>query len=359
MRAAGREVRRPRAVDQLRAFGEIRVVEHLGRRDVHRARVGDVAIDVRERELHRLDLQMLRIGRIDGPVGHAHVLRDAERDQRGDALPVRRNLVDRMATEALADRLDPFRPVRAQVGLGQRAAAFARERREPRGERAFVERARPVVGERAQRLRMVRQAHALADERRAPARHEGLGEARQRVQLGHGGRPFVRDDRRHRIAALRVLDRRFEQIGERQRAELRVQRFPAGDHARHRDGVPAARRLLGDAVRILAVTPAEVVGIPRRRRDARRVQPGQPLAVPYERERVAAEPARHRLNHRDRGRGGQRRIDGVAALPPHPQPASGYDVDTTLRANTGMRVVGYGLCQSKPVMSVPPRWKLG
>ena len=30
--------------------------------------------------------------------------------------------------------------------------------------------------------------------------------------------------------------------------------------------------------------------------------------------------------------------------------ASGCDVDTTLRANTGMRVVGYGLCQLKPVI---------
>ncbi len=167
---------------------------------------------------------------------------------------------------------------------------------------------------------MTGQAHAFADERCAAARHEGVREARQALQFGNGRRPLVRDDRRHRIAALRDLDRRLEQVRERQRTELRVQRFPARDHARHRDGVPAARRLVRDAVRVLAVALAKVVDVPGGRRHARCVQPGQPLAVPHERECIAAEPARHGLDDRDRGGGGQRRVHRVAALPQHPQP---------------------------------------
>ena len=46
----------------------------------------------------------------------------------------------------------------------------------------------------------------------------------------------------HRVAALGDLDRRREQVGERQLAEALGQRDPAGDRAGHRHRVPAAHR---------------------------------------------------------------------------------------------------------------------
>ena len=59
-RRAGAEGLRALRVDQARALLQVGVVEHLRRRDRHRARLGHVAVGVGEAELHRLDLQVLR-----------------------------------------------------------------------------------------------------------------------------------------------------------------------------------------------------------------------------------------------------------------------------------------------------------
>jgi len=52
----------------------------------------------------------------------------------------------------------------------------------------------------------------------------------------------------------------------------------------------------------------------------RSIQAVQLAAIPDERERIAAEPARYGLDDRDRGGRRERRVDRVAALPQHPQP---------------------------------------
>ncbi len=165
---------------------------------------------------------------------------------------------------------------------------------------------------------MAGEAHQFAHFRRAAARHEGLREARQVLQFRHGRRPLVGDDARHRMAALGDFDGRLHQIGKRQRTEFLMQRLPARNHARHGHRVPAALGLLRETV-FLAVLALEVVDVPRRRRHARRVQAVQLRAVPHQRERIAAETARDRLDHRD-GRGRRdRRVDRIAALPQHAQ----------------------------------------
>ena len=49
-------------VDQLRTLLQVALVEQLRRRKLHRPRIGDIAVDVGERELHRLDLDVQRRG---------------------------------------------------------------------------------------------------------------------------------------------------------------------------------------------------------------------------------------------------------------------------------------------------------
>ncbi len=73
-----------------------------------RARIGDVVIDVGERELHRFDLQVLRFRAVERQLADVEFLKDAERNQRRDALPVRRDLMHGVAAIVLLDRLDPI-----------------------------------------------------------------------------------------------------------------------------------------------------------------------------------------------------------------------------------------------------------
>ena len=104
---AGAEVLGLLRIDQLGAALEVALVEHLLRRHLHEARVGDVAIDVGEGELHRLDAQMRHLGAVGIVAGDVEVLEDAERHAGGDALTRRRDLVQRRAAIGEADRIDP------------------------------------------------------------------------------------------------------------------------------------------------------------------------------------------------------------------------------------------------------------
>ena len=62
---------------------------------------------VADPELHRLDLQVQHLRAVGRKSDDVEPLEHAERDQRRDALAVRRQLVDAMAEEFHVDRLDP------------------------------------------------------------------------------------------------------------------------------------------------------------------------------------------------------------------------------------------------------------
>ncbi|MOA14222.1 hypothetical protein D3C78_1343110 [compost metagenome] len=163
----------------------------------------------------------------------------------------------------------------------------------------------------------------FADLGRAALGHEGGGVARLRLQFIGGGGPLVRHDRRHGVAALGDFDGGLKQLLERQLAQLFVQRGPAGHHARHRHGVPAALGLDGQAVGARAVLGLEVFGVPGGGRHARRVQAMQFLAVPDDGEAIAAQAARHGFDQHDRGGGRNGGVHGVAALEQHAQAGLG------------------------------------
>ena len=79
---------------------------------------------VADAELHRLDLQMQHLRAVGREADDVEPLENAERDQRRDALAVRRQLVDAMAEELDVDRVDPVASVRREV-LRRDAAAVA------------------------------------------------------------------------------------------------------------------------------------------------------------------------------------------------------------------------------------------
>ncbi len=97
------------------AASQVFLVEQIRALHAHRVGIRHVLVDVGERELHRLDLQVQAVGGIHGDRAKVEVLEYAERHLRRDALPVGRNLVQRVAAVVLGERLDPVDGVRGEV----------------------------------------------------------------------------------------------------------------------------------------------------------------------------------------------------------------------------------------------------
>jgi hypothetical protein len=140
-------------------------------------------------------------------------------DQRGDALPVGRDLVQAVAVGVDADRLDPFGREGGEVARLDRAAVRPRMRRGRGGDLATVECRAARRGDRLESACRRRKGEALADLGRAAVRQERVGPARQRAEQRRRGDPLLLDDDRDRIAALGDFDRRREQVGEGQGPE--------------------------------------------------------------------------------------------------------------------------------------------
>ena len=291
-------------VDQARAFAQVGGLEQLRRRELHVRRVTHVRLQVGEGQAHGFDLEVHARGGTDGRVFVGQVFEHAQRHQRRDALPVRRNLVHLMAAETDADRLDPFAAVRRQVRQAQGRAMRRREGadlvRQPAGVEGFTPRACDLF----ERVGLLRETPDLGHGGCAATRHEGL-ETGVRLQVADGLGPLPGDDRAHGEAVARMADRIDEQVLEGQRAETLRQRRPARHLTRHGDRVPTPRRH--------GVHALEARGVPARGRAARGVEAVQPAALPHQREAVAADAVHDRLDHRQRDGRRQRGVDGVAA----------------------------------------------
>ena len=123
-RVASAKILRLVQVYQPGALGQILRIEQLLGLHLHAARVGDVAVDVGKSQLHGLDLHVLRVNAVACQARHVKVPQNAQGDQRGDALAVGRNLMQRVAPVVLRQRLDPLGLVGRQV-RGAQAAAVA------------------------------------------------------------------------------------------------------------------------------------------------------------------------------------------------------------------------------------------
>ena len=223
-----------------------------------------------EREAHALDLCGER---------RLAEAEQAQAFQGGDPLRWRRQLADRDVPVPEPQRLDPPRLEPGEIRLVQPRAGRHRARR-----LSAVEHSRPLLGQAAQAVRQRRQADGLA---------RGRGPAEDRRCSDPGGRR----DRPDREAVLGGSDRVAERRVEAVTPEAIRQRRPPGDGPRH--GHRPGSCLLD-----------WLDGIRRRRGRAGRVEPVQRLAVPDEREGVAAYPGGHRLCRRRarRPRRGRRRL---------------------------------------------------
>ncbi len=294
------------------ARAEIGGIEQLFGRHPHVIAVGDVVVEVGERELHGLQHDVQRLRAVDGMRADAERLQHAEAGERGDALAVRRQLVHDGAGERRGDGVDPIGLVAPEVVEAHHAAVRRRMRDHGVGERALVERLATALDDQFQAAGVRLLAHEFAGFRRAAAREEMLGEARLVAQQLAALAPQFGDHRRQHEAVAGVADRRLGERGERQGAVALRERDPGGDRARHGDGVPAALRH--------RLVTLEIVGRPTGGRAARCVEALQLRAVPDDGEAVAAEPVAGRLDQRQHHGGGDDGVDRVAAAPHHLQP---------------------------------------
>ena len=165
------------AIDQFGAASQIGGVEHVLRRNIHCDRIGGVAIGVGETEFHRLDLQMLGLRAVRRETGQIEVIENAERDQRRDALAVRRQFVGGVAAIILRDGIDPFRLVGGEIGRRHHAAFVARMTLDRFRDLAAIQRRAACLGDLSQRFGGGGKSEALTDFRRPALGQKGFLEA--------------------------------------------------------------------------------------------------------------------------------------------------------------------------------------
>ena len=99
------------------------LVEHGRHGHLAKTLIADVPDQVGIGELLGLDHRVQRAGRVEAEVAHRERLHQVEHDERGDALPVRRDLADLPAPIRRRDGLHPFDVEVGQVLRVHRAAA--------------------------------------------------------------------------------------------------------------------------------------------------------------------------------------------------------------------------------------------
>ena len=201
----------------------------------------NVAIGVGKRELHRLDLAVPALRAPVRRLVHGGAFDDPERLQRGDALPVRRDLPDLVVPIRDGDRLHPLAVKRREIVAVKQTAGGLRVLGNARCDLAFIEVPRPLRCQPPQGRRMPRTAPNLARVGGAASEREHpcpllQGRISGPEEDGAGPAPELRDDRRDREAALRVPDR-----GGEQSVEPHPARTARAGHPTHR-GRRARRR---------------------------------------------------------------------------------------------------------------------
>ena len=170
---------------------------------------------------------------------NAALLKNAERDQRGDPLTVRRELLHRTAREVARQQLYPVHAMVGQVLSRQVRAMFFGEGGNFLRQLAAVKGVAVGAGNQLKRVRLRRVTEDLPHARGAAFRGETGAEARLIFQLVIAALPEMPNQRGDREAVARVVNGRLRQGGQRQRSEAFRQGDPAGYRPRHGYRVPA------------------------------------------------------------------------------------------------------------------------
>ncbi|MBK7473536.1 MAG: hypothetical protein IPI73_25815 [Betaproteobacteria bacterium] len=284
-------------------------------RDPGERRVGEPAVAVVIRDLLGLHHQVHVVGPEKLLLVEFQRLEQVEHLQDGETLRGRRRLPEREVAVRAADRLAPGRLLRGEVQRGEEAAPLLREAGELRADGALVEAGPPVAADRFEGAGQVGVDQLRPRPRQAPAGDEDRGCFRVRGEVGRRFRDPAGQARGHRETVPRITDRRFQAARQRQATERGVRRAPTRDRAGrgHRRRQDAAKRNLGVPV---FAEPVDVCG---RRRAPAAVQVPQRRrsSASWISQNASPQPRHVRMEHRQRGAGGDRRIHRAAAGAQH------------------------------------------
>ena len=204
--AAGSLARRFRSILAASFFREA-LVEQIGDRDAHMRGVGDVGVAYRKAKPRCFQHQMeaLRPKRIER--GEIEVFQNVEHHQRGEPLPVRRNLNEIEPAVIGRDRSYGITAMAREILRGEERAARRYGRRHVGGDLALVEGARALGGDGLERRGQRGKPDHVAFLGRRAVEQIMLGRARIGFELADIPLPIPRHARRHRKATLGVFDR--------------------------------------------------------------------------------------------------------------------------------------------------------
>ena len=256
---------------------------------------------------------------------------------RRDPLARRRDLVQMHAPKLLRDRSHPLGLVRCKIIQRQRGPIRRRGLRDRPRNPPSIEGLPAGLGDLPQRVGVPGRDKDLSRARGPPPRRKRLEERGESGEPAGYALPAAPDDRRHRKAVARIPDRRRQHLGERQDAELLVQRSPRIHAPGHGHRTPAQLRH--------PITPGEV-GCGRG--GAERPEPFSPCnAVPSHTSANASEPIPFPVGSTSVS------VAAIATAASTADPpraiidspacaASGCEHATAWRAHTGTRRDGYG-----------------
>ncbi len=330
------------------AQGSITRLDEVCCGDSHRGGVGDVGETVGEGDFHRFPLEVEGFRRFAR--GEFELFQDIERHKSDDALAVRRDFADVVASIVHRNGLDPPRLILSKIFLAEKAAEFAAVRDDAVSEFPSVEGVGAALRDGPERTGMVGQPDGFAGSRRAPfGSKRAIPFLKSWPYAGfpvffEGALPHARKVGRSRVAVFGIVDGGRHDFGEGQSSEPRHKRRPGFGSSWHHGRYPAVGghfAALGRAGSFSAASfsaartachfaPTSRASGRRKHlfdrnipwRPAARVEPVKPalLLNPNKREGVAPDPVRRRLDNRQRGRRGDRGINGVSPAPQHLQP---------------------------------------
>lgn len=272
--------------------------------------IGDEGVADRIGELGGLDLEVEAIGPQWIRRGRKSV-QNVQKNESGEALSTRRDLVEIDAAIAGADRVDIVRPELGKVGERMGAALRIEEADEIAGYIALIEGIPPLFGENAQGFGESGKAHPLACKRCPTIEQKLLAGAGIMLQLRAilgpvGGGALVDDE-----PVLGKLDGGFQNIGEGTCAMISQKPRPCVDRARNGDGVDRVRGKRGDPL----IKQALIGEAGWRPACAIIAVKFLPVGAPIEDKAIAANAGIVRLDHALRSGGGEGGIHGITARP--------------------------------------------
>lgn len=143
-------------VNKRRARLQVMVAQQFFRREGHVFFIRHVAIEIRQRQLHRLDGEMKRLHGIRVMLLNAALLKNTQRDQRGDPLTVWRQFLNRAAREVARQQVNPVHAVVCQILCRQMRTVFFGKGGNFLRQLAAVKRVTVGFGNQLQRVRLRR-----------------------------------------------------------------------------------------------------------------------------------------------------------------------------------------------------------